>query len=199
MTRQEYIDYIRLSLAPIDKTGRYHAEMVRVACDIVYSTKMTMISDDLVGDMDLFSKEFLAQDVTLDAGRGLYYADLPAAIIPIPGVTSGIRSINTNQGMGLDFVPTTEREMYYIDGTVTQLVDTTIGYWLQGQKVWFDTSMTAAIASAGIRMILIPRFSEFDKDDVINIPGATDREFVAEVLQLIAPSAPVDLKANNAQ
>jgi len=58
--------------------------------------------------------------------------------------------------------------------------------------------MTPAIAAAGVRIILLPRFSEFDKDDVVYIPGCTDMDFIQQVIQLIAPSAPVDLKANNA-
>jgi len=196
MTRQEYIDFISNVLSPIDKTNRFHKENIRVACDFVYAEKMAQVLDS--AELDLFTKEYLAQDVTLDASRDLYYMDLPAAIIPIPRISSGIQYINTNQGMALDFCPTTEREMYYIDGSVTQLVDTTIGYWIQGTKVWFDNSMTPAIATAGVRVILIPRFSEFDKDDIVQIPNCTSMQFVQEVIQLIAPSAPVDLKANNA-
>jgi len=197
MTRIEFQQIIKNLLKPVDNTGQFHMENIRIACDLVYSNKMSHISDELVGDIDHWSKEYMNQDVTLDAGRNLYYSDLPATIVPIPGVTSGLRAINTSQGNALDFTPTTEMEMYYMDGSVTQMVDTTIGYWLQGQRIWYDESMTPAIANAGVRILLIPRFSEFDKDDVVSVPGCEDMAFVQEVIQFMAPSAPVNLKANN--
>jgi hypothetical protein len=57
--------------------------------------------------------------------------------------------------------------------------------------------MTDSIANAGVRMILIPRFSEYARTDVVNVPGG-DLNFISQVIQLIAPTSPVDLKANNA-
>ena len=198
MTRLQFQQFIKNVLAPIDKTSRFHLENIKIACDLVYSQLMSRISDDLIGDLDLFSKEYTSQTVTLDATKNLYYTTLPANIIPIPGITSGVRHINTNQGFDLDFVPITEMEMNYMGGSVTQLMDTTIGYWLQGTKIWYDESMTVAIAAAGVRVLLIPRFSEYSRDDVVNIPGCTDLDFIGQVIQLIAPTAPVDLRANNA-
>jgi hypothetical protein len=197
MTRQEYIDFISNVLSPIDKTNRFHKENIRVACDLVYAQRMTTV-DESMTDIEVYSKEYTAQDVTLDATKNKYYTDMPCEIVSIPGVTSGLRHIAPNQGFDLDMVPVTELEINYLGGSVTQLVDTTVGYWRQGQKVWYDESMTPAIAAAGVRMIVLPRFSEFDRDDVVQIPGCTDLDFIGQVIQLIAPSAPVDLKANNA-
>ena len=198
MTRIEIQDYIKLALSPIDKTSRFHSEYIKMACDLVYAQKMSQINDDLVGDLDLFSKEYTSQTVTLDATKNLYYTTLPVEIISIPGISSGVRKINTNQGLDQDFVCITEQMMYYMDGSVTQDVDTAIWYWLQGQKIWYNESMTSAIATAGVRIILLPRFHEFATSDPIHIPGASDLDFIGQVIQLLAPTAPVDLKANNA-
>jgi hypothetical protein len=199
MIRQEYIHFIKLALKPIDKTGQFHDEYIKIACDLVYSQSLAGVKDNLNSDIDidLYSKEYTAQTVTLDATKGLYYSTLPAAIVPISGITSGLRSINTIQGLDIDMVPISELEMSYMDGSVTQMVDVTIGYWLQGTKIWYDESMTASIANAGVRMLLIPRFSEYARTDVINVPGG-DLNFISQVIQLIAPTSPVDLKANNA-
>lgn len=198
MHRLEIQQFIKNVLSPIDKSGRFHMENIKIACDLVYSQLMSRISDSLIGDLDLYSKEYTAQSVILDATKNLYYSTLPAEIVPIPGISSGLRHINTNQGLDLDFVPITELEMYYADASVTQTTDTTIGYWLQGTKIWYDESMTPAIAAAGVRIILIPRFSEFGRAETVNIPGCLDLDFIGQVIQLIAPTAPVDLKANNA-
>jgi hypothetical protein len=199
MTRIEIQDFIKIALKPIDKTGQFHAEYIKIACDLVYSQSLSGVKNNLNADIDidLYSKEYTAQDVTLDSTKGLYYSTLPAAIVPIAGITSGLRSINTAQGLDLDFTPISELEMAYMDGSVTQTIDTTIGYWLQGTKIWYDESMTDSIANAGVRMILIPRFSEYARTDVVNVPGG-DLNFISQVIQLIAPTSPVDLKANNA-
>lgn len=198
MTQAQYIDLIYNMLSPVDKTGRFHKAQIEAVCDVVYSTLLSRSNDDILGDLDLYSKEYTGQTATLDGTRGIYYVTLPVAIVPIPGITSGIREINTATGLDLDFIPTKELEMYYADGSAAHTADDTIGYWLQGNKIWFDESMTAAIAAAGVRIILLPRFSSYARTDNVNIPGATDVEFVQQVLQLISPTQAVDLKANNA-
>lgn len=198
MTQREFIDTIRNIVGPVDKTGRFHPAQIKAVCDVVYSSLMFRINDVTVGDLDIYSKEYTSQTVTLDATKNLYYTTLPVAIVPIPGVCSGVRKINTNQGLDLDFASITELEIYYLDGSAAQTTDTTIWYWLQGSKIWYNESMTAAIAAAGVRIVLLPRFSAFSDSDTISIPGASDLEFVGQVLQILGYTAPVDLKANNA-
>jgi hypothetical protein len=195
--KQTYIYLIKNLLAPIDKTNRYHPAQIEAVCDIVYAELMAAADDDILGDLDAYSKEYTSVTVSEDATRGLKYSTLPAAICPIPGVTSGVRKINVNSGLDLDVVPTTELEMYYADGSAARMTDTTIGYWLQGTKVWYDESMTDDIISEGVRMILLPRFSAYADTDTVLIPGCTDTQFCQKVLQFLAPTVPVDLKANN--
>lgn len=198
MQRIEYQQIIKNILAPVDNTGRFHMENIKIACDIVYSQWLSRIDDSLVGDLDLFAKEYTSQIVTLDATKNLYYTTLPTPIVPIPGITSGIRRINTDQGMDQDFCPITEQEIFLMDGSVTHTTDTTIYYWLQGSTIWYNESMTSDIATAGVRISVLPRFSGFATTDSVNIPGASDMDFISAVLQLLAPTAPINLKANNA-
>lgn len=198
MTRIEFQTIIKNILAPVDNTSRFHLENIKIACDVVYSQFLSRINDYLVGDLDLYAKEYTSQTVTLDATKNLYYTTLPTPIVPIPGITSGIRRINTNQGIDLDFASITEQEIFLMDGSVTHTTDTTIYYWLQGQKIWYNESMTSDIATAGVRISVLPRFSGFATTDVINIPGAADSDFIMAVIQLLAPTAPVNLQANNA-
>ena len=198
MQRIEVQQFVKNILAPVDNTGRFHMENIKIACDIVYSQWLSRIDDALVGDLDLFAKEYTSQTVTLDATRNLYYSTLPTPIVPIPGITSGIRRINTDEGLDLDFAPITEQEINLMDGSVTHTTDTTIYYWLQGSTIWYNESMTSDIATAGVRIAVLPRFSGFATTDSINIPGAADMDFISAVIQLLAPTAPVNLKANNA-
>ena len=198
MQSQQYIDLIKNIVSPVDKTGRFHKENIKYVIDLVYSQMLTQFSEDVIKNIDHFSKEYASQTVTLDGTSGLYYTDIPTPVVSIPTVASGIRYINTDNGMALDFVPTTEREQYYMDGLTTQLVDTNIGWWVKGDKIWYNESMTSAIAASGVRLVVIPMFSGFDATDTVNVPGGRSQELVERVLALIAPTAPVDLKANNA-
>jgi hypothetical protein len=197
MIKQVYIDLIRNMLAPVDKTNRYHPAQIEAICDVVYAELLAASSIDDIDDLGLYTKEYINESVTLDAVRGLYYSTIPAAIVPIPGVTSGVYRINSMQSLDLDYVPTTELEMYYGDGAAAQTSDVTIGFWLQGTKIWYDESMTSDIAAEGVRIQVLPRFSLYAATDIVNIPKCTDTQFCQKVLQFISPTVPVDLKANN--
>ena len=198
MTKIEIVDFIYNILSPVDKTGRFHKAQIAAACDVVYAQQISRFFDSLFEELDTFSKEYTNCTITLDSTKNTYYTALPCNVISIPRVTSGVLHVNTKQGTDLDFVPTSEIEYAYMGGSTTQLVDTTIGYRVQGQKIWYNESMTADIASAGVRVVVLPRFSAWDRTDEVNIPKATDLEFMGLVIQLLAPTAPVDLKANNA-
>jgi hypothetical protein len=198
MNKQEIIYGVKNLLSPIDKTNRFHIEQIAVVCDLVYAQSMMLSGDNLMDDLDLFAKEYTAQTITKDATRNLYYATIPVDTLHIPNLTNGVRHVNTNQGQDMDFVPITEYEWNYMAGTEVQTTDTTIGFWRQGNKLWFDESMTSDIAAVGVRMGVLPRFREFADSDTIHIPGATDLQFMQQVVNVLAPSAPVDLKANNA-
>lgn len=197
MSSQEVVDLIKNLLAPVDKTGRFHSEQIRAVCDLVYAQLMSSMTDVLFDSIDLYTKEYTSQTVSLDATRNLYYSTIPVDIVSIPGVCSGLLRVNSNQGQDIDYVPTTEMEWSYMAGTPVQTTDTTIGYWLQGSKIWFDESMTSDIASVGVRMVLLPKFKEFERTDKINIPGASDFQFIQQVIGVLAPTAVVDLKTNN--
>lgn len=198
MQQIEIIDAIYNIVSVVDKTGRFHKQQIKVLCDMVYSQRMSMFPEEIMKNIDSFSKEYTGQVPTEDSTRGLYKLTLPTAVIPLPKVPSGVRYINTEQGLDLDFAPTTEREYMYMGGTDTQTLDTVIGYWINGDTVWFNESMTDAIAAAGVRIVLIPRFSGYSRTDTVSIPGGTDYEFVQQVLTLLGVTAPVDLKINNA-
>lgn len=198
MTQLEIIDTLYNLVSPIDETGRYHKQQIKALCDMVYSQRMTMFPEEVMKNIDSFSKEYTGQTPVLDTTRNLRKLTLPTAVIPLPKVPSGVRYINTAQGLDLDFVPTTEREYMYMGGTDTQLLDTVIGYWINGDTIWFNESMTAGIAAAGVRVVLIPRFSGYSRTDTVNIPGGTDYDFIQQVLTLLGVTPPVDLKANNA-
>src|SRR3972149_10840028 len=194
MEQQQFVDYIKLALAPIDKTNRFHREYIKNACDLVYAQKLGSIKEYEIGELELYSKTYYDQTVTQDTTHtNKYYTDLIIDIVGIPKVGSGILSINTEQGYDLDFVPVTELEMFYMDASAAHTTDTTIGYWVQGKRIWYDESMTSSIAAAGVRLQVFPRFSEFAATDTINIPGCSDFDFIQAVLQLLAPTAQVDL------
>jgi hypothetical protein len=198
MTQSELIYTIKNIIAPVDKTSRYHPEQIKMICDVVYAQRMTSFSEEVMKNVDLFTKEYTSQVCTLDATKNIYSVTIPAKTIPLPKIPSGIRYINLDASFDLYFVPSTEQEQSYMGGLDTQAIDTNINYWVQGEKIWFNESMTAAIAAAGVRIVLVPRFAEYASTDTINIPGGTDYDFIKQVLELLGVTSPVDMKANNA-
>lgn len=199
MTKIEFVYLIKNLLAPVDKTNRYHPAQIAAVCDIVYAELMASAgSEFVIDDLGAYQKVYPNVVVSYDSDKERYYSTLPAAICPIPGITSGVRQINSVASVDLDYAPTTELDVYYLDGSVAATTDTTIWYWLQGITVWYYDSMTADIAAEGVNMTLLPRFSAYSDSDIVMIPGCTDTSFCQKVLQFLVPTVPVDLKATNA-
>ena len=94
------------------------------------------------------------------------------------------------------FVPMYLQEIKRISGLEVEAMTDEIGYALIGTKIYYS-SMTSAIQSAGVRMTVIPQFTEYTLDENIPIPKSQSERFMETVLNVLNVVRPELLLNNN--
>jgi hypothetical protein len=120
---------------------------------------------------------------------------LPVPVIPLSIVSESVRHINTNKGTDLDFVPMRETDWEIYSGLFSKDIDTTIGYIVRNNRIWYDDGMTDPIANAGVRLVLAVTFSAFDDDEQVAMPGG-DYDIVNAAVQQLLGTQPLNLKSD---
>ena len=196
MKKEEYVDFIRGIVDPSGKNPRFHPKQVEYAIEMVYNQLTMNLNPNEYDNIDFLTKEYTAQTCTLDATTNRYYVALPAPVVPLRIPSEAIRHINTNQGTAFDFCPATETIWEIIDGLFSNDIDTTIPYIVRYNRVWFGSTMTAAIAAAGVRMVVAVTFSTFDYTEDVNLTiGGVD--LVQAAVQMLMNTQPMNLKNDN--
>jgi hypothetical protein len=196
MTKAEYIDTIRNIVDPSGKNPRFRPQQIEACLEFVYNQFTSTLPESRYSDFDFLTKEYTSQTVTLDATTNRYYTDLPAPLVPLQIPSEAVRHIGTNQAVAFDFCPITETIWGLMDGLFSHDIDTTIGYIVRYNKVWYNESMTADIVDAGVRMVLAVPFRSFDYDEDVNIPmGGID--LAQAVVQILSGTQPMNLKNDN--
>lgn len=195
MTRRQWIDYTKEFVGKIDPTRQFHQNMVNNALSLAYENFVYDTYKYRIHELDSMGKEY-AVAVAQDGTSERYYSTLPCAIIEIDKVGSGILEVSTVSGYSYTFVPMYLQEIKRISGLEVEAMTDEIGYALIGTKVYFS-SMTTAIQTAGVRMTVIPQFTEYGLDDYIPIPKSQAERFMETVLNVLNVVRPEMLLNNN--
>ena len=200
MTKAELRSRVKNALIRIDKTAKYHNNVVDRAIESVINQVYGDLFKNNPGDLD---------DYTITVGDGgtpiavsqnanslIYYSTLPNVIAPINDKASGVRHIYTVEEGETTFVPMSKREIDLAPNTYFGTLSDKIGYAVRRDRVEYY-GMTIAIATAGVRMDLLIPFTEFDEDDIIMLPFGQDAKIEELVLVFLRAIQDVDLADDN--
>lgn len=134
--------------------------------------------------------------VSYEATTQLYYSTLPAKIVPFPDKCSGVRRVHTVIQGGMRFYPADFRELDLIQSSsyFSEVTDKVL-YAVNQERIEYY-GMTAAIATAGVRMDIIQPFSQYADTETVLIPEFRDGEglsFDDRVKRKLMAIPPVDL------
>jgi hypothetical protein len=192
MTKKEIIDFCRYELKKMDFAN--HPMIVEGALNAVYNQ---ILADLPARDLDYF--EFHTKDyevaVTLDATSNRYYSTLPAAIVQLKVPQRGVVAINSKQGTGFRFYPTTEKEVRQTANLESGLYDRYFGFYVHDGKVFY-TNYTDELAAAGVRMSLAVQFMDFASTDEVPLPGGRDYDIAQLVIDFIRQTSVIEMQAN---
>ena len=201
MTKKDTIDYFRALLPRIDKTGKYHAEIVAHTIERAVNNVLCDLFLRFPELIDPYMKEYLGSEystlyTTEDANTGLWYAELPVSYVPLPVVGSGVREVALEEDSTLTFVPDRYDDIMRSKDFVSQDITTMISYAVVGKKLIFS-NMPAASDGESLRVRVVTSFTDYAATDDFIIPYGQDIAVVQNVYQILGLIRPIDLYTNN--
>ena len=197
MIKKALIETIQRSLLQIDKTARYHDKLVEAY--------ITMASNTILGELfrkdssgyDLYAKSYIA-DVDYDSDSDQFYSPYPAPIVQTIDPANGVRSINTLDGIGLEFAPAKAEEMSLFSDVIASKLTMVIPYIPErGRVLYIGEPLDEDYqAIESVRMRLVAPFSEYAMDEFFHIPGGSDLHLIDTVIQIMGRIPPKDLLNN---
>lgn len=200
MTKQELRSLIKNSLQKLDKTNKYHPNVIDFEIEKVLNEMYWELYavDPLILQRYVKTYTVAAPMALYENSSGLYYTTLPADIVPFPDKCSGVRRIATAVQSGLTFVPIDAREMDLImSSSYINNVNSKIGYAVTNRIEYYN--MSAGVAAAGARMDLIIPFSSYADAETVLLPeiSGQDSTFIKRVIDNMALIKPVDFLDDN--
>jgi len=200
MIKKEIRSLIRNLLPKIDKTNKYHDNVIDAACETVLNSMIADYFNKESQNVDQFTKRYgddTPLTIVLDAITDTYYTTLPVGFVPLTDKASGVRRIFTVQSGGVMFYPMDAREFdLAASNSNFYLLNNRIGYVVYPTRVEYF-SMDSSIATAGVRMNILTRFRDLLDTDTVGIPGNRTGEFTTAVLQYLGVIQPADLTDDN--
>lgn len=202
MIKEKFIDLVRAHLQQEDKTNRFHPMVVEYAISDCYNEMLVKTYTKDLYDLGVFSKKYGDSGTPVAVAQNTntleYYSTLPAEIVPLPDINSGVLEILSLQSNSLVFAPMKRDEIKQIEGLEVQDIDDVIGYTVYKDRVVY-TGMTTAIAAAGVVMTLVIPFHAYSDTDIVYFPKGQERTIIEMVLTQLGVIPPKDLLNNNGE
>lgn len=189
-------DYIKNLLRKIDKTNKYHPNVIDHAIEKAINSIFAEIAIKRPHELDAYTKEY---DLTLvrDGTSQNYYTTLTAPYVPIPDKRGGIRHIETQGDFAeIIFVPVTQSEFYRYPNTYSAMVSDRVPYYVDNTKIYFYNP-NDVVTAADVTVHQVIPFTSYADTDTIKIPDGQDHLIVKLALEHLGIIQPVDLANDN--
>lgn len=206
MTKGEMRSSVQNAMRRIDKTAKFHDELVDRAIESSINQFLYDIYRKDPRDLDIYTKEYgteVAVAVIENESTEEYYSNIPVPYVALPEKNSGIRYVVAHNRDHTKFYPMSVREMLLARSSHVGSSTSEDGepftrnfYAVQGQKlIYFQ--MNSDIASEGVRMGIVVSFSGYADSEEINVPFGQDDKVFMSVMQKMMQLPPTDLRDNN--
>lgn len=200
ITKAELVELIRRRLVgqiSNESEGSFDEPLIAKYLGRAFNMVLWEVFRGGVHNLDNYNKRYTGVAVAYNSTKDRYFSTLPADIVQLPRVGSGVLKIQTQTGTTAKFIPISSQEVEFIDGQEVDLISNNIRYVIRGKEVEYF-GMTSAIASVGVDMDLVIPIDEYDWDDDVMIPSGQDQRLI-EITVAFATGQPVDDQINNNQ
>ena len=206
MTKGEMRSSVKGAMRRIDKTAKFHDELIDKAIEASVNQFLYDIYRKDPRDLDIYTKEYgteVALAVTENESTEEYYTNLPAPYMALPEKNSGVRYVVGHDRDHRMLYPMSNREMLlartsYVGSTTAEDGDpfTRSFYAVQGQKlIYFQVN--SDLVAAGVRVGIVVPFSAYADSEEINVPFGQDDKVFISVMQKLMQQQPIDQRDNN--
>jgi len=197
MTKKEFIDFFRATLPRIDKTGKYHSNVVAHAIERAVNNVLCDLYLRFPELADPYMKEYTAVAKAQNAATGLWEATIPVSYIPIPVVGSGVREVALEDDTSLTFVPARYDDIMRTKDLTMNYLSPMVSYAVAGNKLIFS-HMPSTYSADNLRLRALTSFTDYADTDEFIVPYGQDISITQNVYQILGIIAPIDLLTNNA-
>jgi hypothetical protein len=173
-------------------TGEYEAKQMGKVGDQMlayyigraFNSLLIEVFRQNMANFDPYSKTYLSVAIAQETLTDVYYSALPAPVIQLPRIGDGIMRISGMKSKSVEFVPMSNGQLQNIEGLEVDIIDDVVGYVFKNGRIEYY-GMTAAIATATVKMELVIPFEEYAEDDYVQIPTGSDEVLMRRVIELL--------------
>jgi hypothetical protein len=206
MTRGEMRASIQGALRRIDKTAKFHNQLVDQAIEASMNQFLYDIYRKDPRDLDIYTREYgteVALAVTENESTEEYYTTLPAPYVSLPEKNSGVRYVIGHNRDQTILYPISIREMLmartsHVGNSTSEDGDpyTRSFFAVQGTKlIYFHVN--SDLTNAGVRVGIVIPFTGYADSEEVNVPFGQDDKIFVSVMQKLMQQQPVDQRDNN--
>ena len=206
MTKGEMRSSVQGAMLRIDKTAKFHNELIDKAIESSVNQFLYDIYRNDPRDLDAYTKEYgtdIALAITERESTEEYYTNIPVPYVALPEKNSGIRYVVAHNRDHTHFYPMSNREMLlartsYVGSATSEDGEpfTRSFYAVQGQKIIYF-QMNSDVASEGVRIGIVVPFSVYADSEEMNIPFGQDDKVFISVMQKLMQQRPMDHRDDN--
>lgn len=206
MRKNELIALIQHNLAGgdmvADLEARYHENIIAKYAEMAMSGILEQVQKQTIhykdwGQLDSYTKTFVAQPILLDSTRDEYYSVLPARVVNLYR-NRGVRFVSYNKDQSTKFLYRDNNSTDVYSELEVSLVDNRPTFYVEKGKVFYDKiSDKEELIAAGALMKLIVPFGDLDDEDDVGIPAGQEPLLVEMILKLMKGMAPEDVLNDN--
>lgn len=166
------------------------------ACrNTLISKYLNIEGDDINGD---FISTYTGVKILKDKTRNRLYSVLPAQVISLRA-GKGIRQISGAKDERNVYIPMNAGDMGVFAGLEAEQLGGKIGFWLEGDKVYYNDNMPFDFEGHEVLIKMISSIYALPEDAWIPIPAEVETELQDLVMQKLAPqdSKPKDKTSDN--
>lgn len=198
MKKEEITSFVYNNLLKIDKTNKYHINVIEKAITIAFTQAYTDVFERDPRLLDNYTITYGKTGDTLlteldGDGSTMYVATIPVTYVPFNDKASAVRHIFTLAKSDTKFYPMSKYEMDIASNTLFGETDDRIGYTVRQTMIEFYNM--SAITS--IRIDIVQQFDQYDAAEDINMPFGNGQSLVDAVIERLRGIPPVDLTDNN--
>lgn len=192
MLKKDLISFYKNSLQGVDKTSRYHDNVITYAVRMAYEQLLYDLYYNDPKNLDEYVVT-LSGLVIIDATKP--YATLTASPIKLPGKASGVRSIRNDD---YSFMPVSIQDYDQASSLELWESETNIGYSVgQGKVYFYNMPDDWDYLSNSIDIDIIQSFEEYADTDEIVIPHGQAERMTELVMTFLSKIPPKNLLNNN--
>ena len=198
MTKSEFISYIKNLLPSIDKTAKYHDNVLAMAIDTAIEQVFSEIYKVDPHNLDIYVKKYVVDALTTDAYLvdGAMYIDLPASVMNLPSKGRGVYRIQSREDAAVKFIPVTWYEVDQVLSSELQYVTSKVWYTVETTRIIFHNIPNGNSTDA-LAVWMIPKFYDLASTDDFNMPMGQDQKVIEAVITNLGLVKPKDLLNNN--